>query len=143
MNTHPDYDHPRTPAEAKVRQVELLISNLLRTGVLLSLAIIIVGTTITFVRHPDYSTDARGVPGLGPAGPTYPHTVHDVFIQAAQGRGQAIIMLGLLVLLLTPVARVAVSILAFAYQGDRAFVVITSIVLGVLITSFLLGHALE
>ncbi len=143
MNTHPDYDQPRTPAEAKVRRVELLISNLLRTGVLLSLVIIVIGTTITFVRHPDYAADARGVPGISPGGPTYPHTVHDVLIQAARGRGQAIIMLGLLVLLLTPVARVAVSIFAFVYQGDRAFVIITSVVLTVLIISFLLGHALE
>jgi uncharacterized membrane protein len=49
-------------------------------------------------------------------------------------------MAGLLLLIATPVLRVAVSILAFVYQRDRAFVAITSIVLALLLTSFVLGR---
>jgi uncharacterized membrane protein len=45
------------------------------------------------------------------------------------GRGQAIAQLGILVLLFTPVIRVAFSILGFALERDRAYVVITAIVL--------------
>ena len=46
---------------------------------------------------------------------------------------------GLLVLIATPVLRVAVSILAFWQEGDRKFVLITSVVLALLLASFLLG----
>jgi uncharacterized membrane protein len=60
-------------------------------------------------------------------------------IQHSQGR--AIVTLGLLLLVATPVLRVAVSVIAFVYQRDRTFVVITSVVLLLLITSFMLGKA--
>jgi uncharacterized membrane protein len=45
------------------------------------------------------------------------------------------------VLVATPVARVALSIAVFARQRDRTYVVITSIVLGLLLLSFALGRA--
>lgn len=127
-------------AAVKVRQVELLISGILRIGVTASLAIIVLGTTITYLRHPDYATDRQALHGLTHP-TTLPHTVPDVWERVQDLRGQGIIMLGLLVLLLTPVARVTVSIFAFMYQGDRTFVAITAAVLGVLLTSFALGFA--
>jgi uncharacterized membrane protein len=46
-----------------------------------------------------------------------------------------VIQLGLLLLLATPVARVAFSVLAFACQRDKVYVIVTLIVLGVLIYS--------
>ena len=48
---------------------------------------------------------------------------------------------GLLLLILTPVVRVAVSILAFRAQRDRTYVLITSAVLVLLLLSFVLGRA--
>ena len=51
-------------------------------------------------------------------------------------RGQAIMALGLLILIITPVLRVAISIVAFAIQHDRIYVAITSLVLALLILSF-------
>jgi hypothetical protein len=58
-------------------------------------------------------------------------------------QGQAIVALGLVLLVATPVLRVAVSILAFAYQRDRAFILITSLVFLLLMLSFLLGKGDE
>jgi uncharacterized membrane protein len=55
-------------------------------------------------------------------------------------QGRAIVMAGLLLLIATPVLRVAISVLAFVYQRDRTFVVITSVVLALLLTSFALGR---
>jgi uncharacterized membrane protein len=55
-------------------------------------------------------------------------------------RGQAIIALGLLILIATPVMRVAISIIAFAIQRDYTFVAITCVVLALLCISFLMGH---
>jgi len=49
-------------------------------------------------------------------------------------------MVGLLLLIATPVMRAAVSIFAFVYQHDRTFVIITSVVLAILLLSFALGH---
>jgi uncharacterized membrane protein len=55
-------------------------------------------------------------------------------------QGRAIVMTGLLLLIATPVLRVAISVLAFVYQRDRTFVVITTVVLALLLTSFALGR---
>jgi uncharacterized membrane protein len=46
-----------------------------------------------------------------------------------------LIQLGLVALLLTPVARVAFSVFAFAAQRDRTYVIVTLIVLAILIAS--------
>jgi uncharacterized membrane protein len=50
---------------------------------------------------------------------------------------RAVIQLGLLLLIATPVARVAFSLVAFLRQRDRTYVVITSIVLLLLLYSLL------
>ena len=47
--------------------------------------------------------------------------------------------LGLLLLIATPILRVAVSLLGFALQRDRAYTMISAVVLLVLLISFLLG----
>jgi len=128
-------------ADARVRRVELLISNLLRGGVLLSTATIAAGLLFTFLHHrPYFSSRAELRPLLTP-GTVFPHTLIDVFRGARHLHGQALVMIGLFLLIATPVLRVAVSIFAFVYQRDRAFVVITSIVLILLIASFVLGKA--
>jgi uncharacterized membrane protein len=57
---------------------------------------------------------------------------------ALDGRG--IIQLGLLLLIATPVARVAFSIFGFAEEHDRMYVVVASIVLLILAYS-LIGSA--
>lgn len=54
----------------------------------------------------------------------------------------AVLMLVACVLLiLTPVVRVIVSIIAFAEEGDRKYVLVTSIVLVVIVLSVVLGKA--
>jgi uncharacterized membrane protein len=50
-------------------------------------------------------------------------------------RPTAIIQLGLVLLIATPVARVAMSLVAFILQRDRVYVVVTTIVLALLIFS--------
>jgi uncharacterized membrane protein len=52
---------------------------------------------------------------------------------------EAVIFLGLIILIATPVIRVAISIVSFAFEHDRTFVVISSIVLAILLTSFMLA----
>jgi uncharacterized membrane protein len=50
-------------------------------------------------------------------------------------RPLAITQLGLVVLLATPVVRVATSVVGFALEGDRLYTAVTLIVLAILLTS--------
>jgi len=113
-------------------QMDRIISVVLRGGVLLSGGLLILGALLYFVRV---------LWGGAPANPlSYPHTLGDVFHGLVQGDPLAILALGLLVLLLTPVARVLISIFAFARERDRLYVGITTLVLLILLVSFLLGR---
>jgi uncharacterized membrane protein len=57
------------------------------------------------------------------------------------GGGKPVVMLGLLLLIATPVLRVAVSVVIFLIQADLTYVLITLIVLTLLLASFFLGTA--
>lgn len=134
---------PGAPDPAKVRQVELLISGLLRVGVVTSLSVVVFGTILSFVHHPDYLTSRRALQRLTTPGAAIPHTPREVGYGLVHLQGQAVVVLGLLLLVATPVLRVAVSILGFVYERDRTFVLITSLVLALLILSFILGKVTE
>jgi len=134
---------PQSNPEADVRvgRVEITISYVLRIGVIASLAIVVVGCFVGLARHPGYILSPDALHDLTQKGATFPHSLPDVLAGVRQMRGQAIIAAGLLLLILTPVMRVAVSILAFIYQRDRIFTLITTTVLIILLLSFVLGHA--
>jgi len=121
--------------------VDVAISNLLRTGVVISMAVVVIGLVFTFIHHPQYVRSRTALGRLTDAGVVYPHRLRDVATQIRHGRGQAIVMLGLLMLIATPVARVAFSVVAFALERDRLYVTITLVVLGLLIVSFVIGAA--
>ena len=127
------------PDMKKVHATEVLISTILRTGVIVSLVLIVTGTVVSFVRHPAYIASAAPLKRLMALDGPREHSLQDVLDGVQQARGQAIIMVGLLLLIATPTLRVAVSVLAFVYQKDRVFVVFTSIVLLLLLLSFFLG----
>lgn len=121
--------------------VDTAISRLLRFGVISSIVVITIGLVLTFLHHPEYLRSRTALGQLTEAEAMYPHHLVDVVRQAGEGSGQAIVMLGLLLLIATPVARVAFSIIAFAVERDRLYVVITSVVLLALLVSFAIGAA--
>jgi uncharacterized membrane protein len=130
---------PSISREERVRRVELLISNLLRLGVIMSLGLIILGTIISFIRHPEYLWNPVALEHLTQPGAAFPHTLDDLAEGLSNLHGQAVVTLGLLVLIATPVVRVGVSIFAFRYQGDRLYMAITAVVFCLLLLSFALG----
>jgi uncharacterized membrane protein len=67
-------------------------------------------------------------------------TISGICRGALTFRGRSIIQLGLLLLIATPVARVAFSVVAFALQRDRLYAGITLFVLAVLAFSLAGGH---
>lgn len=121
------------------RWVDQLISWVLRAGVTISLVVVIAGMVITFAHHPDYFRSRPALGALTDPGTSYPRSIAAVVEGVREGRGQAIVTLGLLLLIATPVARVAVSIAVFVIERDRLYVVITTVVLGLLLLSFILG----
>jgi uncharacterized membrane protein len=122
-----------TPQHVQLsRRVEIIISQVLRGGVLLSAAIISIGVVLFYIHY-------FSVAGHVLDTAAFPHSLVSVAQGLMRGDPLAIIVLGLLVLLATPVARVAVSIVAFGFERDWRYVVISTVVLLVLIISFLLG----
>ncbi len=119
-------------------RLERIIGVLLRTGVVLSAALVVAGGIIYLARHgsepPHYRTFAGEPSDL--------RTIAGIATYTLALRGRGIIQLGLLVLIATPVLRVAVSALAFALERDWLYVAVTSIVLAVLVFSLAGGHLL-
>ena len=127
--------------DEQVERIEMLISRLLLWGVLTSFVLVVAGTTVSFVRHPDYFRSRKDLNQLINPGAVVPHSLKDVGRGLMHFQGDAIVALGLLLLILTPVMRVAVSIFAYLQQRDMAYVVITTVVLALLLISFALGKA--
>ena len=122
-----------------MRRIELLISWLLLGGGVISMATVLLGLLLMFIHHPDYLQSAADLQRLTTPGAAFPNTLGEVARGAAAGRGQAVVVLGLLLLIATPILRVAVSLVGFALQRDRTYTVICAVVLIVLLISFLLG----
>jgi uncharacterized membrane protein len=127
--------------DTSIRRMELVISYLLRGGVILSLIVILLGTTLTFVHHPAYISSPEELAHLVTPGDAIPHRLSEITAGLHNLRGRAIVAVGLLILIATPILRVATSIVLFARQGDRVFALITSVVLCLLLLSLVLGMA--
>ena len=117
------------------RKVEVAISVLLRSGVLLAAAVVFCGGILYLVHKGGALTEYHVFHGE----PTELRHPGLVIRSAFSGRADAIIQLGLLLLILTPVARVAFSAAAFAVERDLMYVLMTLIVLAVLLYSLLSG----
>jgi uncharacterized membrane protein len=118
---------------------ELVISYLLRGGVVTSIGIILAGVLLMFGHHPSYWQSHDDLQRLTRPDAKFPHTLSEVATGLREGKGQAVVCVGLLLLIATPILRVAVSIIVFAAQRDYVFVLITGFVLAVLMLSFFLG----
>jgi uncharacterized membrane protein len=117
-------------------QVEQMVGDLLRVGVLLATVVVLIGGILYLVHDGMRPGDWRFFHGE-PADLRSPTgIVQDAWAGSARG----LIQLGLLVLIATPVARVAFSLIAFGRQRDWTYVVITGIVLAVLLGSLIFGH---
>lgn len=117
------------------KSVEEIIGNLLRWGVLLAAATVLVGAVLFLARHGGSVADYRVFRGE----PRSLRHVVNIFATAFAGRGSGVIQLGLLLLIATPVARVAFSVVAFLLEEDWMYVGFTLIVLGVLFYSLFAG----
>lgn len=117
-------------------QVENVVSLVLRAGVLISFAIVVVGGAMYLGQHRGEAVSFQDFVGAQSDLKTIPAIVE----RALRFRSDALIQLGLLVLISTPIARVLMSAVGFGIDGDRLYMTVSSIVLAVLL--FGLFHAI-
>jgi uncharacterized membrane protein len=115
------------------QKTEEIIGNLLRAGVLLAAMVVSAGAILYLVRHGEAPADYNIFRGE----PTDLRHVRGILRNTRQGHARSIIQLGVLLLIATPVVRVAFSVFAFALEKDRMYVIFTLIVLSVLMYSLL------
>lgn len=111
----------------------VILGSLLRAGVLLSAAVVLCGASVYLSRHAHEAADYRVFRGE----PSEYRTIPGVVQSVRNGRGRGLIQLGLLLLIATPITRVACSIVGFAIERDRLYVAFTLIVLATLLYSLL------
>ena len=113
------------------QQVEQVVGNLLRAGVIAAAALVLVGGILYLWEHGGQAADHRRFEGEPPEliSPI------DVAKDALKFQSLGLIQLGILLLVATPVARVVFSVYAFARERDLLYVTITLIVLAVLLYS--------
>jgi uncharacterized membrane protein len=112
-------------------KVEMIIGGLLRAGVVLAASVVALGGIVYLTRHGGQPADFAHFHGQPPEYSRFGPILRGVFA----GRGRSIIQLGLVLLIATPVARVAFSAVAFERQRDWKYVAITLIVLSILLYS--------
>ncbi len=116
-------------------QLEQMIGTLLRGGVVIAAAVVLTGAIFYLIHY----GSARPSYLLFRGEPTDLRNVFGILSDALSFNRRGVIQLGLLLLIATPVARVVFSVIAFAMRGDRTYVLVTLMVLGVLIYSLFRG----
>ena len=115
------------------QKIEQIIGNLLRAGVLLAAVVVLTGATLYLHEYAHSRVHYHSFRGE----PVELRSVGAIAKDAWELHGRGIIQLGLLLLILTPIARVAFSAVAFALEGDLLYVFVTLFVLGVLLYSLI------
>jgi uncharacterized membrane protein len=129
-------DAGREPEGWTEEQVETFVGVLLRVGVTLAAGVVLLSGAFYLIRHGGEMPHYRVFRGE----PDDLRHVGRIFAAARGGLARAAIQLGILLLVATPIARVAFSIVAFARQRDLKYVVVTCGVLALLLYG-LLGSA--
>ena len=114
-------DRPR--AGASEHGTEQVVGLVLAIGVYGSVGLMLLGALLAAVQPPQ------------PPGPNGPGAI---LAGLLQGRGLALVQLGIALLIATPLLRVVASVVSFARRRDWAFAVITLTVLTMLACSVLL-----
>jgi len=114
------------------RVLDRALSLVLIGGISISAAVTGIGGVVSLVQR---RGEHAALSAFTPVGPEA-STLAGVWRGVLAGHGESIIALGVLLLIGTPVARVAFSLVTFAIEKDRVYVVITAIVL------VLLGYGL-
>ena len=112
-------------------RMDLKLSQMLRAGVILAAGVVLIGGVVFLLRHGEANPTYRPFRGEPPSF----RLVSGIVRGVGGFSGRAIIQLGLLILIATPVARVAFSIYVFLRERDRLYVLATLLVFLLLLYS--------
>jgi uncharacterized membrane protein len=112
-------------------KMEIAISQMLRAGVSLAAVVVLIGGALYLLQAHGVAPDYVHFHGVrSPADRIPPPVV------AHHLDSRNIIRVGILLLIATPIMRVAFCVYSFAVQKDKIYIVVSSIVLAVLLYSF-------
>lgn len=121
------------PRERKPRwsdyEVEQLVGRLLQLGVLIATVVVLAGSAMLLATHGGDIVNFRVFRGESSTLRSVSAAAHGALTLNPRG----MVQLGLVLLIATPVARVALTLGAFLVQRDRLYAVLTTIVLVLLL----------
>lgn len=117
--------------------IEQIVGNLLRLGVMLAATIVLIGGSLYLVRYGATLPQYSGFQGE----PSDLRSISGIVADALSLRSRGLIQLGVLLLMATPVARVAFLTLAFTHQRDHLYAIMAFVVLALLVYSLIGGLA--
>ena len=118
------------------RSIEIMVSFILQLGVIVSGTLIIIGL-LGFL---DGLKISSYMPLIS-SNFNFPHSLKQMTYSLHQNQPIGLLVLGIILLILTPVFRVATSILIFLFKKDIPMTLVTLTVLIILIASFFIGTA--
>lgn len=124
---------PTTTTEKKWgdEQLELILAKVLLSGVISAAVVVLIGGVLYLVRHAGPLPDYRVFRGeLSPL-----RGIRGILKAVAAGQGRGLIQFGLVLLIATPVMRVALSLAGFVRERDKLYCIFTLIVLITLLLS--------
>jgi uncharacterized membrane protein len=119
------------PSEADLK-MEIAISRMLRTGVSIAAFVVLAGWIVYLWQTHGVQQDYHHFHGI----PSPADRLTPVLEGIRHFDSRSIIRLGVLLLIATPIMRVAFCVYSFAMQKDKIYVLISTIVLTVLLYSF-------
>ncbi len=126
---------PAAPAPAHDPRLQHVVGGLLRFGVLLAAAVVLAGGLAFLARHGAAVPDYRAFRGQ----PDNLRFLGGIVRSALAFDERGLVQLGLVLLVATPIARVAIAGVVFAVERDRAYVLVALLVLTLLLFSLLGG----
>lgn len=115
------------------QRLEIMIGQLLRIGVTLAAAVVFAGGVLYLVRSHAHKVNYQ----VFVAGESSLRSFSGIIHAAGQLNSDGLIEIGLLLLIATPVARVAMAIVGFALERDRLYTLVSLIVLVILAVSLM------
>ena len=121
----------------KDTDIQSLIGQVLRAGMVISMSIVFVGGVTYLIRHGHTISNYKKFTGI----PAFVQSPAPLINGVLNFKGQAIIQMGIVLLIATPILRVMFSAVGFALEKDYLYVGISVLVLLIIFASLLGGHA--
>lgn len=120
------------------KDFQIIIGNLLRYGVWISLSVAFIGGIIYLLNHgnelENYSVFHENDTNIF-------KVILNIYNGVVQGQGESIILLGIILLFITPILRLLISLFVFYFEKDYLYVSITTIVILIIGTSIFFGFS--